>query len=321
MNPRFLSVLCVALLALHASSLPASAQASAESDGSQSAYTFHANSRVVLTDVTVMDRKGNPVHGLKASDFHVFDNNKPQEIASFEEHRGDDVAPSVPRVLPAGVFSNDYLAHPPHVLNILFIDLTNIEIADQMYLNHQLGKFFDTLKPDEPVAIYARPGNVSILLQGFTSDPARLRAAVKKTASSLPAARAGIHGRLRDAAAERRLPGSVARPQKCSMAFRWIRHPSAARRSAQGCGEWRTIYDELETQRIAIYPIDVRGLAVASVSLNARGQSTVDRTATMPQHGLMNEVAEPLAAALFITTMESRRPWPILSTRVESITR
>jgi hypothetical protein len=49
-------------------------------------------------------------------------------------------------------------------------------------------------------------------------------------------------------------------------------------------GEWRTIYDELETQRIAIYPIDVRGLAVASVSLNARGQSTVDRTATIARH-------------------------------------
>ena len=178
MTPRSLLVLFVAYCTMHAA-LPADAQASG-SGSPQSGYTFRANSRVVLTDVTVADRNGNPVHGLKVSDFSVFDNNKPQEIASFEEHRQDDVAPSAPLVSPAGIYSNDYLAHPPRVLNILFIDLTNIEIADQMYLNYQLGKFFDTLKPDEPIAIYARPGNASILLQGFTSDPALLRAAVKR---------------------------------------------------------------------------------------------------------------------------------------------
>jgi cytochrome oxidase Cu insertion factor (SCO1/SenC/PrrC family) len=33
----------------------------------QPVYTLHANTRVVLTDVTVTDQKGNPVHGLNAS--------------------------------------------------------------------------------------------------------------------------------------------------------------------------------------------------------------------------------------------------------------
>jgi hypothetical protein len=148
MNPRSLSSLCVALLTEHVASLTASAQFGGESSGPQSGYTFHANSRVVLTDVTVTDKRGNPVHGLKATDFRIFDNKEPQEMASFEEHgKGDTVLTSAPGVLPPGVFSNAYLEHPPHVLNILFIDLTNIEIADQMYLNYQLGKFFDTLKP------------------------------------------------------------------------------------------------------------------------------------------------------------------------------
>jgi hypothetical protein len=31
-------------------------------------YTFHGGTRIVLTDVTVTDRKGNPVHGFKASE-------------------------------------------------------------------------------------------------------------------------------------------------------------------------------------------------------------------------------------------------------------
>jgi VWFA-related protein len=186
MNPRSLSSLCVALLTLHVASLPARAQSSGESSGPQSGYTFHANSRVVLTDVTVTDKRGNPVHGLKATDFRIFDNREPQEVASFEEHGKGDTVLAPPGVSPPGVFSNAYLEHPPRVLNILFIDHTNIEIADQMYLNYQLGKFFDMLRPDEPVAIYARPGNASILLQGFTSDPARLRAAVKKLLPHYP---------------------------------------------------------------------------------------------------------------------------------------
>jgi hypothetical protein len=81
MIPRLLPVLCVALRTLRAFCLPADAQASNGSGGSQSGNTFQANFRVVLTDVTVTDRKGDPVRGLKASDFHVFDNSKPEEIA------------------------------------------------------------------------------------------------------------------------------------------------------------------------------------------------------------------------------------------------
>jgi VWFA-related protein len=139
MIPRLLPALCVALLMLDAS-LPAMAQASSGSTstgptGSQSGYTFQANSRVVLTDVTVTDQKGNPVHGLKASDFSILDNKKPQEIASFEEHHTGETTPVPQPILAPGVYSNDYLVHPPHVLNILFLDLTNISIEDQMYLN------------------------------------------------------------------------------------------------------------------------------------------------------------------------------------------
>jgi hypothetical protein len=62
----------------------------------QPGYTFQAGTRIVLTDVTVTDRKGNPIRGLKASDFQIFDNNKPQLLASFEEHTATSVAPIEP---------------------------------------------------------------------------------------------------------------------------------------------------------------------------------------------------------------------------------
>jgi hypothetical protein len=46
--------------------------------------TLHAGTRIVLTDVTVTDRHGNPVHGLPASAFHISDNNEPEVLASFD---------------------------------------------------------------------------------------------------------------------------------------------------------------------------------------------------------------------------------------------
>jgi VWFA-related protein len=104
----------------------------------------------------VTDKKGNPVHGLNISDFRISDNNKPQEIASFEEHHKDETTPVLQPVLAPGVYSNGYLAQPPPVLNILFLDLTNISIEDQMYVAYQLGKFFDGLQPSDQVAIAAR---------------------------------------------------------------------------------------------------------------------------------------------------------------------
>jgi hypothetical protein len=75
----------------------AAAQTSQNTSAQNTPYTFHADTRVVLTDVTVTDSKGNPVHGLPQSAFRIFDNNQPQAVASFEEH----TATTQPSVLPA----------------------------------------------------------------------------------------------------------------------------------------------------------------------------------------------------------------------------
>jgi hypothetical protein len=101
---------------------------------SQPAYTLQQGTRIVLTDVTVTDKSGNPVHGLPASAFHVFDNKKPQVVASFEEHAGLPAVKLVPT--SHGVFTNDYLMHLPPVLNVIVIDIANIRITDQMWLNY-----------------------------------------------------------------------------------------------------------------------------------------------------------------------------------------
>ena len=93
----------------------------------------------VLTDVTVTDKNGNPVHGLPESAFRILDNNQPQTIASFEEHSGAP-APAAATMQPVaatkGVYSNEYLLHLPPVLSVVIIDIANLSIPEQMYLNY-----------------------------------------------------------------------------------------------------------------------------------------------------------------------------------------
>jgi hypothetical protein len=48
--------------------------------------TITVNSQLVLVDVTVTDKKGKPIHGLKASNFTLMENGKPQAVKNFEEH-------------------------------------------------------------------------------------------------------------------------------------------------------------------------------------------------------------------------------------------
>jgi hypothetical protein len=49
--------------------------------------TFRSQARVVLVDVIVSDKKGQFVPGLKAEDFTVEEDHKPQRISGFNVHR------------------------------------------------------------------------------------------------------------------------------------------------------------------------------------------------------------------------------------------
>lgn len=136
----------------------------------QSPYTLQVHSRVVLTDVTITDGKGNPIHGLTRSGFRIFDNGRPQTIASFEEHKEQRTRPGEFEQVNTGAFSNEFEAHPPPVMNVLLIDTTTITLVDQMYLYEELKKFVRDLPPGEPVAVFSRPGAMTLPLQNFTTN-------------------------------------------------------------------------------------------------------------------------------------------------------
>jgi VWFA-related protein len=308
MRTCLLSIVVATLATFQVFSVCAAAQdvptPAAQSDAGN---TLNVTSRLVITDVTVTDRNGKPVHGLKASSFHLFDGNKPQALSHFEEHqdvRTSDVAPALPWLAP-GVVSNR-MENLPAVLNVLVIDTTNIEIEEQMYLSFQLLQFVSKLPADQSVAVYARNGPISVMMQGFTKDHVLLAAAVRKAVPRIPPNDRPYLSDLETlhqlAVYLAQLPGrknilwfsggSTAFLQDIASGATGITEAGDDSHSTSGAPAngsvlgsensemARAVYDELETGRIAVYPIDARGL-----SMNNGSSITA-------QHMQMDEVAE-----------------------------
>ena len=65
-----------------------------DSQPNNGSYTFKVNSDLVLTNVVVRDKKtGEVVRGLKASDFTILENGKPQKISTFDFESVDQATP------------------------------------------------------------------------------------------------------------------------------------------------------------------------------------------------------------------------------------
>jgi VWFA-related protein len=146
----------------------------------QSPPTLRAEHRIVVIDVVVTDNKGNPVHGLKASDFKVSEQNTPQKIEHLDEEDTSRPAPTPeapPPSMPPGVYTNIVSTPPTGALNILLFDAANTPAESQMLLREQLKSFVKKLTPGSRIAIFGL-GSQLYLLQGFTSDPAILQSAL-----------------------------------------------------------------------------------------------------------------------------------------------
>ncbi len=75
--------------------------------------TLRAGTQLVLVDVTVEDKRGNPIHGLTHNDFRLTDNHQPQTLRNFDEHTAPTVPPNATSFhLPIATFT-DYCPRPP----------------------------------------------------------------------------------------------------------------------------------------------------------------------------------------------------------------
>lgn len=63
---------------------------------------FRSGANLILVDVSVRDKKGQPLAGLTANDFEVLENGKPQEVVSFAYEK---VAPAAATILTSSTLS------------------------------------------------------------------------------------------------------------------------------------------------------------------------------------------------------------------------
>jgi VWFA-related protein len=154
----------------------------------QTDYVFHAESDLVLVNVTVRDKSGKFVPGLKPGDFTIFEDNKPQKIVSFDVENVDavpatDVAQAKP--LPEAAPGETSPAAPAAAqfdsqfkdrrLIVLFFDLSAMEPDEIDRAVTSAEHYVDAqMAPADLVSIVSL-GSSLLVNQDFTTDHALLK--------------------------------------------------------------------------------------------------------------------------------------------------
>ncbi len=160
---------------------------SASPSQQQSDYTFHSQSDLVLVNVTVRDKNGKFVEGLKPEDFTILEDNKPQKVVSFDVENVDAVpsldltqAKPLPglETTPATppVSATDAAAQfKDRRLIVLFFDLSAMEPDEIDHAVTSAENYIDKqMAPADLVSIVSL-GSSLLVNQDFTMDRALLK--------------------------------------------------------------------------------------------------------------------------------------------------
>ena len=137
--------------------------------------------REVVVDVVVTKGSDQPVLGLHQQDFAVTEDGQPQTVAFFEEHTATPQPSGTQQPLPKmppNVYTNTPPAPQGDAVNVLLLDSLNTPQQDQARVHRQILDFFKKMQPGTQVAIFTL-GSKLRFVQGFTSDPAVLLAALQ----------------------------------------------------------------------------------------------------------------------------------------------
>ncbi|MEP6716388.1 MAG: VWA domain-containing protein [Terriglobia bacterium] len=209
--------------------------------------TIRSETRLVLVDSVVTDKKGTYIKDLTQKNFKVWEDNKEQAITSFSFEAGA-AAPANPR---------------PHYL-VLFFDNSTASPSDQISARKAATKFIEAnAGPNRQMAVVEFGGSLRVT-QNFTDDADRLKKVVSgvKFASTGPNATGfgtaftnfsvrSVLGGLRNMA-----KGLANVPGRKTLIFLSSGFPM----DQETLSEVTATIDACNRANVAIYPIDVRGL-------------------------------------------------------------
>ncbi len=254
-----------------------------------------AEANLVMVDVIVTDKKGNYIKDLEKKDFRVYEDDAEQPISAFS--READLEPNAP-------------AHQRYM--VLFFDDSTMDPGLQVSARQAAGKFVEsTASPNRLMAVVDFDGSLRIA-QNFTADGDLLKRAVStvKYASvnpnaggenlqfaamgvpSLGRAESDFGARsvllsMRDVAKSlRSVPG-----RKTLILF-----SSGFPLTPERQSELTATIDALNKANIAVYPVDVRGLAVTAMpGMNISNPSTPGERPGFPPSSELREPESPFA--------------------------
>ena len=308
-NPRLCLILCSLTVAVFALSIKAQAPAQDSAQPPQAPATPSATlsiaAREVLLDVVVTDRNGNPVTGLTPADFTVVEEGDPQRLTHLEEHHpmsAEDLArlKSTPP-LPPNTFTNFSPVANTNSSTVILLDALDTAVQAQMELRQQLIDYLKHMQPGTPIAIFQIDTEMR-LIQGFTADPAVLLDAAKGK-RDMPSMTKPVYGNREEYNHARieilrsgfqlmgRYLGGF--PGRKNLIWLTGSIPGSYRNDPLGTSFGKSFKDEfnvledspgdvpgaltdaLTLSRVAVYPIDIRGLQTAPQfqASNAHGPS------------------------------------------------
>ncbi len=221
----------------------------------QSNTTIRTETRLVLVDAVVTDKKGNYVGDLTMKDFKVYEDNKQQTVKTFS-------------------FGSDPMAPPDshqHYM-VLFFDNSSMELGDQVRARQEAAKFIDANASPQHLMAVVNFGGTLQIAQNFTDDAERLKQIVVAQKISMTstqqvatigrfpqlggAADFGVRSMLMALRNLARNLGSV--PGRKSL----VLFTSGFPLTPENRPEVTAAIDACNQSNVAVYPVDVRGVVV-----------------------------------------------------------
>jgi VWFA-related protein len=258
---------CWAFLELGSDNVVVQAQQSTGA-GTADLPVIRAETRLVLVDTVVTDKKGDYVRDLAQKDFKVWEDGKEQALTSFSFQE-----------------STDSSNPQPHYL-VLFFDNSTMDMGDQARARDAAAKFIDAnAGPGHLIAIADFGGSVHIS-QNFTADAVRLKQVVMASKGSAvspnaqdpllvaslstPSAAPSLGNAEADYGVQtvllalRSLAKSLSTvPGRKTLVMLTSGFPM----NLEYQSELTAVIDTCNKSNVAIYPIDVRGLVAPDMSV------------------------------------------------------
>ena len=222
----------------------------------QAEATIKTETRLVLVDVVVTDKKGNYISDLALKDFKVWEDNKEQSLKTFQ----------------FGADSTSERDKKKYM--VLFFDNQHMDMSDQLHARQEAGKFIDkNAGPDRLMAIVNFAGSLQIS-QNFTADAERLKKVVSGQRFAVGTTESGIGGLSQGGVgyglnttllAMRQLAKNMSDVPGRKIMIMFSAGFPTNRPEVQP--EVTAAIDACNRANVSVYPVDVRGLFVPNNNL------------------------------------------------------